>query len=351
MRHDGGPLRIGLLGAARISRVALAEPARTGQVRLVGIAARDRRRAEEFAAEHGVEQVLESYPAVIGSPVVEAVYNPLPNGLHGRWTRRAVQAGKHVLVEKPFAADAEEAAEVAALARRAGVVVLEGFHYYYHPVARRLRAALASGELGRLRHAEAVFHLPAPPDDDVRWSLPLAGGATMDLGCYCLHALRGLAPWAGGEPAVVAARAEIRAGRPGVDERLSADLRYPSGATGTIRCDMAATVRRAVFRLVGTAGTITATEFVKPQVDDRVVVEIGGARRVEHLGRRSTYAYQLAAFTAAIRHGAPVPTGADDAVATMRLIDDCYRGAGLPLRPRSTEDIPRSHIGDVQPSE
>lgn len=331
---DHEPLRIGLLGAARISRKAMAEVARAEGVRLVAIAARDRERAEEFAGRHGVERVVGSYADVIRLPDVEAVYNPLPNVLHGPWNLQAIAAGKHVLAEKPFAANMKEAAEVAASARRADVIVMEAFHYFYHPVARHLRRFLESGELGELRQVETVFNIPAPPDGDLRWSLPLAGGATMDVGCYCLHALRSLAPWAGGEPAVVSARATIRAGLPDIDERMDAELRYPSGVIGTVSCTMAAPTRSAIFRIVGTAGRVTATEFVEPHLDDRVIVEIGDSRRVEHLGRRSTYQYQLAVFASAVRRGTPVPTDADDAVITMRLIDDCYRAAGL--TPRTT---------------
>jgi predicted dehydrogenase len=145
------PLRIGVLGAARITERALVDPARASGHRLVAVAARDRSRAEAFAAAHGVERVAGSYADLIADPEVEAVYNPLANGLHGPWNLAALAAGKHVLTEKPSASNAEEAAEVRAAAEKSGTVFMEGFHYLFHPLTRRLHEILASGELGELR--------------------------------------------------------------------------------------------------------------------------------------------------------------------------------------------------------
>src|SRR5215207_135881 len=227
------PLRIGILGAARIAELAIVSPAHTTGHRLVAVAARDRRRAEAFAASHGVERVLDSYSDVVSDPEVEVVYNPLANSLHGPWNLAAIAAGKHVLSEKPFASNADEAREVRDAAVTAGVTVIEGFHYLFHPVTRRLHQLLDSGELGALRHVEVVMDMPAPDDDDdPRWSLLLAGGALMDIGCYALHAQRMLALWAGGPPRLIAAQGGERAGHPGVDEWLTASLEFPDGATG-----------------------------------------------------------------------------------------------------------------------
>ncbi|QLH19698.1 Gfo/Idh/MocA family protein [Streptomyces sp. Rer75] len=329
------PLRIGVLGAARIAELSIVGPARAGGHRLVAVAARDRGRAEAFAAAHGVERVAASYAALVTDPEIEVVYNPLANGLHGPWNLAALAAGKHVLTEKPSASNAEEAAEVHRAALTAGTVFMEGFHYLFHPVTRRLHDLLDGGELGELRHVETVVAMPAPPDTDVRWSLPLAGGALMDLGCYSLHAQRVLAPWAGGAPRLVAARGAERAGTPGVDEWLDADLEFPGGATGTARCHMAYHEWRMNCRVVGTRGEATAVNFVQPHLDDRVVVRTAAGERVEELGRRSSYTYQLEAFAAQLRHGAPRPLDAEDALTTMRLVDDCYRAAGFPVRPRT----------------
>ncbi|BCL32312.1 Gfo/Idh/MocA family protein [Streptomyces aurantiacus] len=342
------PLRIGVLGAARIAELSIAGPARATGHRIVAVAARDRSRAEAFAAEHDVERVLDSYADVVCDPAVEVVYNPLANGLHGPWNLAALAAGKHVLTEKPSASNAEEAVEVRDAVAKAGTVFMEGFHYLFHPVTRRLHELLESGELGELRHVETTMLMPAPEDDDVRWSLPLAGGALMDLGCYSLHAQRMLAPWAGGAPRLVAARGGERSemgahpdgvrgtpGAPGVDEWLDADLEFPSGVTGTARCHMAYHEWEMSCRIVGSLGEATAVNFVQPHLDDRVLVRTASGERTEMLGRRSSYTYQLEAFAAHLRRGAPLRLDADDALATMRLIDDCYQGAGFSPRPRT----------------
>ncbi|GAB3966780.1 Gfo/Idh/MocA family protein [Streptomyces sparsus] len=330
------PLRIGVLGASRIAEKALVAPARLAGHRLVAVAARDRTRADAFAARLGVERVLGSYAELLADPEVEAVYNPLANGLHGPWNLAAVRAGKHVLTEKPFASNAAEAAEVRDAAAQAGVVVLEAFHYLFHPVNRRLHALLDSGELGELRHVDVSLHIPEPADDDPRWSLELAGGALMDLGCYSLHAIRRLAPWGSGAPRLVTARGGERAGHPGVDEWLDAELAYPGGATATSRCHMAADDVRWGLRVTGSEGEAKVLNFIQPDLDDRLEVTTKAGTRVEELGRRSTYAYQLDAFAARLRDGTPLPIDPDDAVATMALIDDCYRAAGFPTRPRFT---------------
>lgn len=330
------PLRIGILGAARIAGRAIAEPARSSRARLVAVAARDRDRAEAFAAEHGVEKVHASYDDVIADPAVEAIYNPLANSLHGPWNLKAIAAGKHVLTEKPSASNASEAAAVRDAAAERGVVLMEGFHYVFHPVTRRLHELLAKGELGDLQHVETTMVMPPPPEDDPRWSLPLAGGAVMDVGCYALHAQRMVAPWAGGAPRLVSARAGERKRLPGVDEWLNADLEFPNGATGSVRTSMAAETLDFSCRIVGTRGEAFAPSFVLPHLDDRVIVTTKEDHWVEQLGRKSSYAYQLEAFTARIRNGAPLPIDADDAVATMTLIDECYRTAGLEPRPTTT---------------
>lgn len=329
-----GSLRWGLLGAAaRISPAAIVDPAREIGNRLVAIAARQRVRAEAFARQYGVETVHDSYESVIEARDVDAIYNPLPNGLHGYWNRRVLAAGKHLLGEKPFAANGDEALEIADMARASGVVVMEALHYFYHPVANRMRELVASGEVGEIWRVEASFTVPSPAADDPRWSLRLAGGATMDLGCYCVHALRSLAPWAGGEPSVVRARAIVRDGLPEVDEQMDVEFRFPSGIEGNARWNMAGATRSATLRVIGTRGEATATDFVGNTRDDRVIVQKDGREHTEHLSTRPTYHYQLDAFLAAVAsEDRSVATDMDDAVANMRLIDQCYVAAGLQPR-------------------
>ncbi|WP_298801230.1 Gfo/Idh/MocA family oxidoreductase [uncultured Pseudokineococcus sp.] len=337
----GAPLRLGVLGAARITEEALTEPARRTGHRLVAVAARDRARAQGLADRAGVERVHGSYAELLADDDVEVVYDPLPNALHGTWNLAAVRAGRHVLTEKPSTACAADARAVRDAAAAAGVHVVEAFHHLHHPVHRRLVELLASGELGELRRVEVDMLVPAPGDDDPRWSLELGGGALMDLGCYGLRTLRELAPLVGGEPVVTGARAVEHPDHPGVDAELVADLALPSGATAVVRSRMGGDDVVFSCRLVGSRGEATAPCFVKPQWDDRVVVRVGDDERTEHLGTRSSYDHQLDALTRLLRQGpsaqGPSPQdpdlGADDAVATMELVDACYAAAGLGARP------------------
>ncbi len=325
------PLRIGILGAARIAEQAIVGPARSTGDRLVAVAARDPERAKAFAERHGVERALGSYGEVLADPEVDVVYNPLANSLHGPWNLAAVRAGKHVLSEKPFASNAAEAREVREAALAAGVTVVEGFHYVHHPLAQRLREVVRSGELGAVRRIVTTFRMPAPPDSDPRWSWELAGGALMDLGCYALHLHRFL----GDRPRVVAARGGERAGHPRVDEWLEAELEHADGVTGIAVCDMAAPAWQITAYVVGERGQALAHNVVLPQRDDRLTVWIGDDVRVERLGTRSTYTYQLEALAAHLRGAADFALDLDDALATAELIDAAYAAAGFPPRPRT----------------
>jgi predicted dehydrogenase len=263
---------------------------------------------------------------------VEAVYNPLANSLHAPWNKAALAAGKHVFTEKPSASNAIEADEVAAVAGGTDRQFFEGFHYLWHPLIARLHEILASGELGDVQHVETVMDMPAPDDADPRWSLELGGGALMDLGCYSLHSMRMLGPALGGEPELIGATGAERKGHPGVDEWLTAELRFPGGVTGTAGCNMASDHHQMSHRLIGSAGEAVITDFVNPHNDDRLIVTTKGGTRTEHLGNRSSYTYQLEAFTTAVRTGVPARTDARDAVKTMQLIDACYQAVGLSPR-------------------
>jgi len=322
-------LRIGVLGASRIAELAIVRPAAELGHRLVGVAARDPRRAELFARKYGVERVFGSYEELLADPEVDVVYNPLANALHGPWNIAAVRAGKPVLAEKPYARNGVEAREVAAAAEATGVPVVEAFHYLYHPVTRRLLELIGSGELGDLRRLEVRMLMPAPADDDPRWSLELAGGALMDLGCYGLHLVRTVGALIGAEPQIVGARAVER--HPGVDATCTIDLLL-GGATARSVNAMLADDYHFSARAVGTRGEALVHNFIKPHEDDQVTVRTEAGERVERLGQRMSYTYQLEAFTAHVTTGAPLPVDGADAVANMALIDDAYRAAGLSPR-------------------
>jgi predicted dehydrogenase len=331
MSEKREPLRIGILGAARIAPAAIVAPALVLGHRLVGVASRDRSRAEQFALINHVERAFDSYEDLIADPEINVVYNPLHNGAHSSWNLRALAAGKHVLTEKPSAANAMRAREVRDFAKTTDLVFMEALHYIYHPVLTRTLEIVESGEIGEIFRVESVFNESAPEADDPRWQLDLAGGALMDLGCYSLHVQRMLARTiADTEPTVVSAKAKLWS--PEVDSSFDIELQYGKGIRAFARCDMDA---RWVCEVTieGKLGRITVPNFVVPGADDRVIVEVGGDSRTEHLGTLSSYTHQLMAFADAIDFDAPVLTGADDAVATMELIDSVYLAAGLHPRP------------------
>jgi predicted dehydrogenase len=324
-------VRIGVLGAARIAPAAVVRPARVVDgVEVAAVAARDRRRAEAFAARHGVPQVHDSYADLLADPSLDAVYIPLPNGRHAEWTLAALHAGKHVLCEKPFTSNAAQAREVAARAATTDLVVMEAFHYRYHPLASRMAEVVRGGELGAVRRIETAMCFPLPRFADIRYDFDLAGGALMDAGCYAVHCLRLLAP---GDPAVTAAKAQTLGRDRRIDRALSARFSLPGGATGHLRTSLwSTTLLRIRARVVGERGTLSVTNFAAPHVWSRFTVTVDGRRRRERFDGEATYVHQLRAFAAAVRGEPTNLTPPADSVATMALIDDIYRAAGLPLR-------------------
>lgn len=325
-------VRFGTLGAARITPLALVRPARkVDGAELVAVAARDRARAEKYAGKHAIGRVHASYDDLLADPGIDAVYNPLPNALHAEWTVKALEAGKHVLCEKPFTSNAAEAREVAAAAERSGLVVMEAFHWRYHPLAARIREIVASGEIGTVRHVGAALCFPLVLLGDIRWQWALAGGALMDAGCYAVSFVRHMA---GEEPQVVRARSRTFR-HPQVDRRTEADLSFPSGATGRITASLLSrTLVRTSGRIVGDEGEVRVFNPFGPQYHHRLTVRTGGGKRVEHVTREPTYNFQLRAFCAAVLEGDPVLTPPEDAVANMTVIDAVYEAAGL--APRGT---------------
>ena len=329
MPEHGKSLRIGVLGAARIAPLALIKPAKdNADVVVAAVAARDGSRARAFAAKHGIAHVHESYEALLADPDIDAVYNPLPNGLHGKWTRAALDAGKHVLCEKPFTANADEAREIADLAAKSDRVVMEAFHYRYHPMTLRTEQIIASGVIGKLQRVEAALCFPLPKFSDIRYNYPLAGGALMDAGCYAVHIVR---TFGGSTPEVVSAQAKLR--DPQIDRAMTAELRFAAGHTGRVRCSMwSARLLEISARVVGDRGELKLFNPVTPQFVNRLSIRSPEGRRVERFPHRPSYAYQLDAFAAAVLRGEPVKTTPEDAIENMTVIDGIYRAAGLPLR-------------------
>ncbi len=305
------------------------KPARANaEAEVVAVAARDCGRAQAFASKHGIPKVCDSYEALVRDPEIDAIYNPLPNGLHAEWTIAALEAGKHVLCEKPFTANAKEAEAVAAVASRTGLVVMEAFHYRYHPLAARMREIVASGELGPIRRVETALCFPLPKFSDIRYQYDLAGGATMDVGTYTVHMARLLG---GEEPEVASAHAKLRT--PDVDRAMRAELTFPSGHTGRITCSMwSSRLIQTYARVTGERGELRVINPTSPQLWHRMRVKSGGTTRTEKFTRRPTYEFQLDAFCAAVLRSAPTLTPPSDSIANMRVLDAIYLAAGMTPR-------------------
>jgi predicted dehydrogenase len=333
-------LRIGTLGSSRISQPALMEPAASvAEVTVAAVAARDKARAEAFALRHGLPKAYGSYQELLADPDIDAVYNPLPNSQHGPWTLQAIAAGKHVLCEKPFAANADEAAQVARAAAASGLVVMEAMHYRYHPLVARLREVV--GELGPVRHLQAWTNFAIADPGDIRYDYDLGGGALMDGGCYALDCLRLLGAGDGdGEPAVTGALADPcppapgRAAEAAADRSTAVRLAFPGGGTGWFESSFTMDGEfRADLHVICRDGQAWLDNFIF--VHRGRLRATGAVQADEQGGGDSTYVHQLRAFAAAIDGGGQVPTSAAHAVVTMRLIDDAYRAAGLLPRPAS----------------
>lgn len=324
------PLRFGILGAARIAPNALLKPARiVPDVQVVAVAARDSSKANAFARAHNIPNVMPSYDALVNDPGIDAIYNPLPNALHYEWTIKALRAGKHVLCEKPLASNAREAQEMANVAAETGCVLMEAFHYRYHPLARRVTAILASGEIGTVRQIAADFFIPLfLRPNDIRFQYALAGGAVMDTGCYCINLLRWLA---NAEPQIVSAQA--RKISPDVDRLMFAEMRFENGVTAKMGCSLAAFPPVKISaRVVGDAGELHISNPFVPQYYNGLRVETKQGTRRERVTREPTYNFQLRAFAAATRGEPTNLTDGRDGVKNMQAIDSVYEKAGMKKR-------------------
>ena len=334
MNEARKPLRIGILGAARIAPSAIIYPAQATGHKLVAVGARDKSRAVEFAKQYQIQKSYGSYQEVLDDPEIDVIYNALHNSAHAPWNIKALAAGKHVLSEKPSASNAAEAKEVVAAVSKSGKIFMEGFHYYYHPVFQRLLAIIKSGEIGEVIKVESALLIPMPKPGDLRLQFDLAGGSLMDVGCYAIHSQRMISQLiTDGEPAVVKAEANAPDGK--IDTKLYVQLKYPNGVAALAKGDFETEGMQAPLTVTGSKGSVYLPNFVAAGLDPRVIVESGGQKRVEHLPSISTYTYQLLAFADAVDLGKPVKTDAKDALAQSALIDSAYLSAHLPLRPIS----------------
>jgi D-xylose 1-dehydrogenase (NADP+, D-xylono-1,5-lactone-forming) len=249
------PLRIGILGAANIARAFVDAARASPRVMIRAVASRDPERGRKFADELGIEVAHGSYEALLADPMLDAVYNPLPNNLHAEWSIRAADAGKHVLCEKPLATSAAEARAMFEAARRNSVFVVEGYPYRAQPQTLKLRELLAEGAIGPIQTVHAAFGFPLSDPSNIRMDPALGGGALMDAGSYPVSLVRMIA---GERPTRVQAAMRWTGTR--VDRTLAGTLEFPSGLLAQIACSFATARHRRCF-IVGDAGTVLTTYF------------------------------------------------------------------------------------------
>jgi D-xylose 1-dehydrogenase (NADP+, D-xylono-1,5-lactone-forming) len=319
-------LRLGLLSTARINAKLVAGAREVDEVDVVAIGSRDRTRAESQAAALGVERALGSYEAVLEDPGVDAVYIALPNSMHVEWSIRALDAGKHVLCEKPMARSVEPVERAFDAADRAGRVLTEGFMWRHHPQARRLVELLP--RVGELRLVRASFSFPLAGTGDPRQSDDLEGGALMDVGCYCVSGARLVA----GEPVeVVAARVS---GADGVDVRFAGTMRFEGDVLAEFDCgiDMA---RRHDLEVVGSEGSLRIADPWHSREPGIELHAADGSIELLEVDDADPYACELRDLAAAVSGRREPLLGRADAVGQARAIEALHRSAesGTMVRP------------------
>jgi len=346
-------VRWGILGTAEIGRTFLRAVERHPECRVEAVASRHPERAAAWAARHGIPRAFGSYQALLDARRVDLIYNPLPNSLHVPWTLRALEAGYPVLCEKPLAVSAREALRVEAASRRTGLHVAEGFMYRYHPVYDRVRALIGLGAVGAVStiHSRFTFLLedrsanPASP--------ALAGGALMDVGCYCVHLSRMIA---GCEPSRVSAFER----RSGVDRSMLGMLDFPNGILAQFETGIAAAERHGA-EINGTTGTLVLEQPWHPGAD-RAEVRIrrwGLPDEVFPVEGADPYFLQVADFVAVCRGEREPRWPLRDAVRNMAVIDALYRSARrgraaavrCPGQPRGNRAVLFAALGKTEPHE
>lgn len=326
-------IRWGVISTANIGRAAV-NPAiqASSNGALVAVASRDVDRARDFARAHRIPAHHGSYEALLDDPSVDAVYIPLPNGMHREWTIRSARAGKHVLCEKPLAMDASECLEMEAAAQEHGVKLMEAFMYRFHPRTERVVEMVRSGRIGTPEAIRSRFTFRLQSPDNIRLDPDLGGGALMDVGCYCVNVSRTVL---GEEPAAVQATA--RWTDRGVDDLMAGLLRFPSGAVAHFDC--ALTMERAeAYEVGGTEGTLRVPAAFLPGTDDVVIEEDRGrgGSELHTVAGVDEYRSMVEHFADCVLDDGEPRYTASEAAANMRVIRALYRsardgGAAVPL--------------------
>ena len=313
------PVRWGILSTADINRKLLAGAALSADVDVVAVGSRDLGRAQAFADRHGIPRAYGSYEELLADPSVEAIYNPLPNTLHCEWSIKALEAGKHVLCEKPMSSSVAEVEEAFAAAERTGFLLSEAFMYRHHPQTKRLAELVAEGAIGDLRVIRATFSYGLFDVENIRLRTEVDGGALMDVGCYCISGARLL----GGEPESVFGRAYT--GPTGTDWAFTGSLRFAGDVLALFDC-ATCLPERDELEAIGSEGSLFLDD---PWHCKNPVIELRRGGEVERIAIEPSNPYQLELedLGNALRNGTKPLLGRDDAVAQARVIAALRRSA------------------------
>jgi len=310
-------LRWGILGVAHHNRRVLPAFARSTHAELCAIASRSLERARAAAAAAGIPTAYGSYEQLLDDPVIDAIYNPLPNCLHAEWTMRAAERGKHVLCEKPLAPTAAEAQKVVDFCRARGVQLMDGFAWPHHPRTARLRQLLDSQRLGEVRRVTGAFTFPLSPLDpaNIRLRPELGGGSLLDVGCYAVYGIR----WAFGmEPVRVYATATFQHG---VDTEMSGLLWFAEGRVGAFDCGFTLP-RRGWVEIAATEGVVSIPEMWEPSRCASFTVQPrAGAAEEFTVEGEDEIIQMIESFSRAALDSQPVSPPPEEAVRTLRVLD------------------------------
>jgi predicted dehydrogenase len=309
----------GVISTANINRLVLAGAAKSDRVDVVAVASRDQARAEAYAREHGIERAHGSYEALLADPDVDAVYISLPNSLHVEWSVRALEAGKHVLCEKPLDRRPEEVERAFDAANRAGRLLSEAFMYRHNPQTAKIRELVAGGAIGALRLVRAAFSFGLDEPENVRLAADLDGGALMDVGCYCVSGSRLLA----GEPETAYGRQVT--GPSGVDVLFAATMSFPGDVVAQFDCGFVLPDRDEL-EVIGDEGSLFLDD---PWHARKPLIELRRDDGVEELALEpvDSYRLELENLSDAIEGSAEPLLGRADAVGQARAIEALYASA------------------------
>ncbi len=310
----------GVLGCAAFAKnTAIPAMRLANNVELTGIASRSKEKAEAFVREFGFTRAYGSYDEMLADPEIEAVYNPLPNGMHPEWTIKAAEAGKHSLVEKPFASNLAEAVKAADVAKQCNVKVMEAFMWRFHPMHLRTRQLIREGALGAVHFVRSAFTFKIAREGNIRLDSKLAGGGLMDVGCYCVSEARFLFEE---EPTRVYARADY-------DKEFKVDmlacgiLEFPSGRAAfdagfalPYRCD---------YEVVGPLGRIACPNAILPGEKAELVIEINGVTTRESFPSINQWTLEFEHFSQSLIDSTPLAYDTEDAIKQQKVIDAIYR--------------------------